>query len=265
VILFLSPHLDDAVLSCPARIQRLLARGFDVRIVTIFSTGPGAPALYRKRRAEDREAVRELGGSPIHVGMPDAPFRSPTYAGFCGIVFGRAREYSATCRVLSEAFGRLLSRFCPERIFAPMAAGNHVDHRLVRDAALRSFAPQHLRFYEDRPYAFIREQVEHVLGIATMASQPAQFWERYFATTYVRQYRGSTTEARMIRGWQSVPSFPSPHRLRLSDAIESNEGECARSLAAISAYRTEVPYLFADENECKALYESQPERIYRID
>jgi LmbE family N-acetylglucosaminyl deacetylase len=236
--------------------------GQDVRVSTLFSAaGAEAAKLYRARRAEDREAVRELGASPEHVGVLDAPFRSTKYRDFPGIVFGRAREYPATQRVVAEVIRKLLLRWSPLQVICPMAVGNHVDHRLVRDAALLSVAPDKLLFYEDRPYAFAREQVEHVLGLS-VARQPEQFWSRYFAATYVRNYRGTTTDARIVRGWSKALPFPKGFRLSKAFTVEPSAAELARSLAAIRAYRTQMPDLFANDAELEALYGSVPETLW---
>ena len=263
VVVFLSPHLDDVVLSCPAFLQRLKQQGCDVRVATFFSEGgPEAGKLYRRRRSEDRLAVRRLGATALHLGLLDAPFRSPTYKDFCGIVFGRAGEYAATRRQVAQAIADVVSQWSPDRVVAPMAVGNHVDHRLVRDAALARAPSEMLFFYEDRPYAFVREQVGHVLG-RRLILQPERVWKRYFAAAYVRHYRGRTTDSRIIRAWANVPAFPPGYRLHRADRFESSPDELAVSLAAIRSYHSQLPDLFEDQAEMQALYQRLPERIYR--
>src|ERR1700722_2310071 len=92
-ILVLSPHLDDAVLSCSLRILRESNAGRNVKVATLFS---GAwPKLfgvdfYGGRRAEDKAALGVLGiDDPIWLGFRDAIFRSPAYWGFSPIVLGK--------------------------------------------------------------------------------------------------------------------------------------------------------------------------------
>jgi LmbE family N-acetylglucosaminyl deacetylase len=265
VVLCLSPHLDDAVLSCPGYIQRLVKDGTEVQVATVFTaaSADGEP-LYRLRRAEDRSAVGALGASALHLGLLDAPFRSPKCGDFAGIVFGRAREYPATRRLVAQAISEWISRFDPIVVVSPLAVGNHVDHRLVRDAALLAVKPERLLFYEDRPYAFIREQVGHVLG-KSLARMPEEFWRRYFAATYVRRYRGTLSDGRIVRAWSGVPPFPAAYRLRKVLQVELRPAELARALAAISTYQTQMPDLFTGERERKALYGSVPETIYRAE
>lgn len=264
VALFLSPHLDDAVLSCPAYMQHLVREGFQVRVATVFTeAGAGAAALYRNRRAEDRKAARSLGAAVTHLGFPDAPFRSPEYRDFPGIVFGQAPEYPSTCRLVAQKIRQLISSFRPALVVSPLAVGNHIDHRLVRDAALGAAAPEDLLFYEDRPYAFIREQVNHVLG-RNLAGQPERFWNRYFAAAYVRAYRGTASAGCIRQAWATVPPFPREYRLRRASAEPAQPPELARAVAAIGAYRTQMADLFADEAEMEALYRRVPERLYRV-
>lgn len=259
VVLFLSPHLDDAILSCPAHLQRC-----EVRIATVFTeSGPDAAALYRARRAEDRKAASALGASVTHMGFLDAPFRSLRYGNFSGIVFRRAREYSVTRGDVARAIEGLVARFRPSRVVCPMAVGNHVDHRLVRDAALLAVRPEELLFYEDRPYAFLREQVHHVLG-RSLARRSAAFWARYFAAAYVCHYRGRTPDAHIVKSWASVPAFPCGYRLRQVSKATMTAEELVRAMAALGAYRSQVAGLFEDEAERELLYRTTPEIIYRL-
>src|SRR5262249_19546094 len=87
--LYLSPHLDDAVLSCAARILEETTAGRRVVVATLC---PGAAAgreeLSRRRREEAARAVASLGASALHLGLPDAPFRRPYYSSFRAIVLG---------------------------------------------------------------------------------------------------------------------------------------------------------------------------------
>lgn len=264
VVLFLSPHLDDAVLSCPGYIQRLTQAGIRVVIATVFTEADAsAAALYRARRAEDRQAIRSLDATPLHLGFPDAPYRSTEYRDFREIIFGEAPEYRTTCELVAAAIGRLFSKFHPRTVLAPLAAGNHVDHRMTRDAALAAVDADRLLFYEDRPYAFVREQVRHVTG-RSMALKTDRFWRRYFEVAYVRSYLGDTSREEVISGWSRVPPFPEPYRLRRALRVALRRGEWLRATAAIRIYRTQIDDLFANAGELRALYKERPEIFYRV-
>ncbi|MCW5981843.1 MAG: PIG-L family deacetylase [Bryobacteraceae bacterium] len=264
VALFLSPHLDDAVLSCPGRIQRLAGAGSRVVVATVFTEADAAAAtLYRNRRAEDKRAVRSLGATPLHLGFLDAPYRSAEYRDFREIVFGEAAEYAGTCRRVTEEIRTLVGRLQARTVLGPLAAGNHVDHRLARDAALAAVETSRLLFYEDRPYAFVREQVRHVLG-KSMAAKAARFWRRYFEVTYVRTYLGGTSRDEVIGAWSRVPPFPRQYRLRKAETVVLRPSEWARATEAIRLYRTQIDDLFSGEMELNALYRENPETLYRV-
>src|ERR1700761_8237006 len=85
--MFVSPHLDDAVLSCGALITQI-ARTCPVIVLTIFSAGSPPPrlalaarkqmrdlgvtdaeALFAERRAEDIAVLRQAGASSVHLGL----------------------------------------------------------------------------------------------------------------------------------------------------------------------------------------------------
>ena len=80
-IIFLSPHLDDAVLSCGGMIYQLAQAGQAVQVITIFAgdpppglLSPFAQSLHDRwqagsvaRRSEDIEALTLLGAEAIQV------------------------------------------------------------------------------------------------------------------------------------------------------------------------------------------------------
>jgi LmbE family N-acetylglucosaminyl deacetylase len=178
---YLSPHLDDAVLSCGGRIHHHTAAGEAVLVVTLFAgeasagikTSPFAlvqhgywgnpPRPMSLRRAEDRAALALLGADLIHLEYLDAVYRAgPSgqwlYPGEAAI-FGPVNPEDPTTREGAEGLARQLDEAVPPKgkdhlIFAPLALGGHVDHRITRMAALQLSEMGHsVAFYEDYPYA----------------------------------------------------------------------------------------------------------------
>ena len=74
-ICIVSPHLDDALLSCGVMIQRRVAAGDKVFILNIFSEGTNAA----NRQQEDKAAAALLGAEPVFLNELDAPDRDPKY------------------------------------------------------------------------------------------------------------------------------------------------------------------------------------------
>ncbi|HEX9013106.1 MAG TPA: PIG-L family deacetylase, partial [Anaerolineaceae bacterium] len=188
VYLFLSPHLDDAVLSCGGLIARLGAAGERVVVATIFTgdLGPGMPVSWlasRNQRAwrlperpfavrqhEDRRAVSALGAEAVHIGLLDGMYR-----GKMDPVTGRIQPYypedtvgvgvdPEDGRIIGEqikrAMNQLFKMYCGDaglRVFCPVGYSGHVDHQLVRKEAEVVFGQQSLVYYEEHPYATRQE------------------------------------------------------------------------------------------------------------
>jgi LmbE family N-acetylglucosaminyl deacetylase len=186
-VLFLSPHLDDAVLSCGA-LMSWLVRSSRVVVVTVFSAaGPpphtlaarsflrqcsatGAAELYEGRHEEDAEVMRRLGAEHLHLDVPDALFRKrvmPASVARLGrVVPELVHRYptfrfdidrgriSRGDRVLLEHLHGRVRRIAEEvhagLIFCPIGVGRHVDHLLTRTVG-EGF-PGQVVYYSDFPY-----------------------------------------------------------------------------------------------------------------
>jgi LmbE family N-acetylglucosaminyl deacetylase len=120
------------------------------------------PAPYATRRAEDRAAIGRLGATFIHLGFREALYRfeagaDPLYPDEKSL-FGRFHPADPPLVDCLEAVIRpLVCGLDPSVLYAPLAIGQHVDHQLVNQVAMRLLSPPEtapsLRFYEDFPYA----------------------------------------------------------------------------------------------------------------
>jgi LmbE family N-acetylglucosaminyl deacetylase len=185
--LFLSPHLDDAVLSCGGLIEASTARR-NITVATVFTeSGPpphtlaaraflgqcavtNAQTLYEERRLQDKSALEGLGVRHIHLGLTDALFRRrrsktqlgplakflpelvhryPTYR--YDIALGRiSRGDRGLVFKVREKISELLEQTQAELLFCPIGVGKHVDHLLTRIAG--SYFPEKVIYYSDFPY-----------------------------------------------------------------------------------------------------------------
>jgi len=185
--LFLSPHLDDAVLSCGALLTALADR-CSVTVVTIFTEASAPPHtraaasylrlcnmtsaedLYVERRREDGQVLAALGVEPVNLGFCDALFRRRT-GGPASSLVGRAvpelahryptyrfdiakGRVSRGDRPLTEQIAtrlrHVVSRAAPELVFCPLGVGQHVDHLIVREIATRRLS--RVIYYSEFPY-----------------------------------------------------------------------------------------------------------------
>jgi LmbE family N-acetylglucosaminyl deacetylase len=173
-VVYLSPHLDDAVLSCGGSIRRQTQAGRGVLVLTIFAGSPSRPDIsplaaqlhvrwgglanpIAVRRQEDDEASGLLCANCWHLKYLDAIYRhdgdSFLYERDEDLFGSLHRSDLELARHVADSILEICSGQQPE-VFAPLGVGNHVDHQLVREAVLplRGRFPK-VVFYEEYPYA----------------------------------------------------------------------------------------------------------------
>lgn len=169
--IYLSPHLDDVVLSAGGLVWEQTSEGETVEIWTVCAGDPPPPytsfaqELHTRwgtdgeqtaavRRAEDQAACRVLGAKVRHSPIPDCIYRRLPDSGEAVI---REREdlfrvYPTGEKFLVADIASWIRKNLPAdaRLVSPLALGGHIDHRLVRDAAESLLIP--LWYYADYPY-----------------------------------------------------------------------------------------------------------------
>ena len=172
-IIYLSPHLDDAVLSCGAIIRdQIQSAASSVEIWTIFSGDPPPGRLYpfarmlhlrwqtgaegpSARREEDKIACGVLGCVPVHMDLPDCIYRpvpgthQPRIRKNDDLFHFDPAKDNPLIEELKQYFVRQLPQDC--RLVAPLGVGGHIDHLITRAAAEARDRP--LLYYADFPYA----------------------------------------------------------------------------------------------------------------
>jgi len=229
--LYLSPHLDDAVLSCGGHIMQLVRAGQVVRVVTVFAgdapaaevaaASPFVQELHTRwelglypsaaRRAEDRAALGILGARVTHLPFPDCVYRlgrmdAPLYP-LRDSIFGMVAPIETD---LIEDVVHTLRRLRVPRdatVYLPLTAGHHVDHQIVRAAGERWAALRwQVVYYEDYPYAEQPDEVTAALDQDTLESE----------------------------------------------SVQLDEASLAAKVAAIACYRSQISSFFADQAEMAA-------------
>jgi LmbE family N-acetylglucosaminyl deacetylase len=196
--IFLSPHPDDAVLSCGGTIFRLAENGYRPIVITLFGgdrpsgvplsefarglhqrwqLGDEAPAA---RRDEDRAACDKLGAMLIQLPFADAVYRiEPITQRWLydseEAIFGPVRESDIIGRVAGALHSKLRLAGSSVRVFVPLTAGQHVDHVITRAAAERLKID--LDYYEDYPYAEQPDRIRPVWGQAEWRSETVELSE----------------------------------------------------------------------------------------
>jgi len=175
--LFISPHLDDAPLSCGGLIHQLTQRGEAVTMLTVMAGDAPSPLPQSElidlihtrwgvgdnppiaRRQEDECAAQVLGAAIVHEKRQDCIYRV-------------SRDGAALYPTGAAIFADILPddpldlrEYAPFQtsqtvtLYLPLAVGNHVDHQLVHRWAwgILSVREQYsslesVKFYEDYPY-----------------------------------------------------------------------------------------------------------------
>lgn len=177
--IFISPHYDDALLSCWSLISQLSGKT-DITIINVFTQsnkGPytfsakkhlkdaghkDATVLSEEREKEDSKAFRTFSVNRINLGLEEAIFRRKKQS-FLGKFLPELDHLYPVYRFHVEknivpadyALAQLnekLKSFVDTKtlVFAPYAIGNHVDHQTVRKVSEKLFS--NVILYSDFPY-----------------------------------------------------------------------------------------------------------------
>jgi GlcNAc-PI de-N-acetylase len=189
----LSPHFDDAVLSCWHR----LASASEVLVVNVFAGEPPAGTLgwwdelagasdsaaaVRARIEEDRQALAHVGRTAVNLPFLDSQYRQGDQA--------PAEIVQALREVLLPS----------ARIYAPASLGDHhCDHIAVRAAALALRAQgADVTLYADLPHATVEGWPRWVLDGSSAAADPAaELWARQLEDTGIPMQRMLATAHRL--------------------------------------------------------------------
>ena len=206
--IYLSPHLDDAALSCGGLIAQQNLTGEAAEIWTICAgdppPGPFSPfaeELHARwqtgreatamRRQEDLIACTRLSAAYRHLPLPDCIYRRsgldywgendlahPGHSLEPGAYLYSNREaIFAALHPLEDGLVRLLAQKLGEllpsgvEVVCPLTLGGHVDHQLTRKAA--EALGRKLWYYADYPYA--REHSEEIVELEASGWRRQQF------------------------------------------------------------------------------------------
>jgi LmbE family N-acetylglucosaminyl deacetylase len=157
--LYVSPHHDDVLLSCGARLLGDAGRGLRVLVVTVFGEAERPLPEVGPLRGAD---VRRLA-----LGLPEAARRSDYYSSFRALVEGRRSDDETWLNDVAQALTDIGHRSKASQVYVPLGVGSHIDHRLSHEACLRAFRSgdgRNVFLFEERPEAFVRGAVRVRLG-----------------------------------------------------------------------------------------------------
>ena len=167
-LIFISPHLDDAILSCGGLIYEQVKAGKTVEVWTITAGIPNRQHLpefarqinaewginldaLQTRLLEDQRACEVVGAKVVHLHWLDCIYRYKS-AGDELIKNNDALFDTEPEVELVKEISQFLLAKTPKaaRLISPMAIGNHIDHLLTVKAIEESGLK--CQFYADYPY-----------------------------------------------------------------------------------------------------------------
>lgn len=247
--IFISPHYDDAVLSCGGQIAQLAATGEEVVVATVFGGTPnpdrlspfaasiharpgGGENLVALRQAEDARAMAVLRATSRPGDYLDCIYRQdeertrwfydheaalygPVAPAERGLAFELAQVFASLGGYPSECV-----------LYAPLAIGNHVDHQILNKMAhLLQESGYTVYFYEDYPYV-----AREAAGLERALAQSRRDYWRSHLVTLDQDAMARKTEAIAAYGSQIGVLFGTPANVR--PAIEAQ----ARKVAGGAGY-----------------------------
>jgi len=175
--IYISPHFDDAVLSCGGVIWEQTKKGIPVEIWTVCAgdAPPGSLSslavachqlwgiestedVVTARRIENQGAAVLVGADTVNFSIPDCIYRrSPTGESlYPEDVF--VPIHSIEKNLDADISTALASELVPDdTVVSPLAIGGHLDHVLARHAVEHLDRP--IWYYADVPYLINRPEM----------------------------------------------------------------------------------------------------------
>jgi LmbE family N-acetylglucosaminyl deacetylase len=173
--IYLSPHLDDAVLSAGGLIYDQAQSGMPVEIWTFMSGYPpegefsqfaqlqhfvwgfpSAEAAVRARREEDQRAAAIVGARAVHLDFLDCIYRRGADGEWLYSDIS-VPPHEEDAGLPGQIAGAILARVQPDDVVVcQLAVGSHIDHLLVRQGAEETGL--HLFYDIDIPYFFSKPE-----------------------------------------------------------------------------------------------------------
>lgn len=186
---YLSPHLDDAALSCGGMIAEQAARGERPLVVTFCTAAPPPEGPFSElalefhrewglapeqvvaaRLREEQAALTLLGADGLWAGMLDAIYRHPAAYHGRDTLFGTPATDDPLLPAARAYLAALRERLPAATFYAPLGVGSHVDHLLTHEAA-DGLDP--IAYYEDFPYVARPGALERRLAQLAAPLEPA--------------------------------------------------------------------------------------------
>jgi LmbE family N-acetylglucosaminyl deacetylase len=248
-ICIVSPHIDDAILSCGIFMQRRRAAGDEILAVNIFSAGTNS----ENRKKEEAAAEDVMGVTPYFLDELDAPDRNrAAYGTDQGIFFGKLDPNDPAIPRVTQRLADFFKEHNIELAIFPLAAGTHIDHRIAFEAGRRTKGVG-VRFYEDRPYilwpGILQIRMQQVGGDAelpkiTEEQMRASLNDYHYLKHFVP--KGAYQDECLPQYFKAL-NTPSSKALKAkSDTLVATDAEVKKIYEALSRYTSQMGFIYPD-------------------
>ena len=182
--IFISPHLDDAILSCGGYLTHLRKNDHQVIVITVFSeaesnrhskhtkqylkhcglnpTMVSPDMFFQHRKDEDKQALKIIGLKGHYLGFSDLAWRKNKKIKSLFLYPNHKTIFSAQIHQQDELMIKQISRkiktklvkYHPQEvtIFAPIGIGNNTDHIIINKLLNNYEKSYQVVYWEDYPY-----------------------------------------------------------------------------------------------------------------
>lgn len=205
-IVVLSPHQDDAALSLAASLIRWTTLRIPVHVINVFTISDYAPlarasstsAVCRLRSTEDATFFAHFK-PPIRVTNLDFVDAALRVSSHIPDLLTAAPIGASDVTLQHDIAEYLIAHIRADVVFAPLAVGSHLDHRITQGAALLAVPDGRVAFYEDLPYAFR----EGASGITTAVHMLTERCRQPLVPLHVANGVSSILRGELLRTYSS--------------------------------------------------------------
>jgi LmbE family N-acetylglucosaminyl deacetylase len=251
-ICIISPHLDDAILSCGIMMQRAVAKGDALFVYNIFTKGHNS----ENRKNEEHAAMAYFGAKVFFADELDAPDRDARYQSDIALFWGDLKDVPESfISHLASRLRHFITEHEIERVYLPLGAGGHIDHRLCFEAAkeLRDMTAE-FYFYEDRPYILWpgvlqgrlnQLGIQHDLPPVTAQDMQESLGDYSYLSYFVPAGEFQKT---CLPYYFEALEKKNNHLAAETVTLEASKGEAEKLYQALAAYTSQIPFIYKDYN-----------------
>ena len=248
-ICIVSPHLDDAILSCGILMQRHKALSDEILSLNIFTAGTNA----ENRQNEDRLAAEKIGAQPFFLDELDAPDRNPLYQSTAKIFFGPIEDIPE--EYIAKVENRVSDFFSRHKIdiaYFPLAAGTHIDHRITSAVGMR-IKNTPVKFYEDRPYilwpGILQCRMNQLGSDAVLPQVTEDMMQKTLSSYhYLNAPDGIYRDGCLPLYFPALRQKSTKVLKSTSETLVATEEEVKKLYDCLRLYESQMKYIYADYN-----------------